>query len=312
MKSAAELEHLADIASEGYLKANTPLNDSIVKLAQDQNLNREQINRVVETANTNVYLKLFNESNNKYVEFPAADSEKIASVLNPPKDRTVNYADYQHEPAKDLLPETPLFPIEGKQAELTDMEVMKSFYKIAGMQERINNAITEVDSCFEEEFDKFAGLVKQAVLRGTPFNEIQSAVETFLNDTFIKSAMKAVHTKLAEDKVLREESKRIEKTSSVNTDHPIIKKAEELLQFKNAFLTLNEKSKQNVEQLELLKQASVGSLVESVFQHPVVFGTGAVAGGVAGILGYKKIKDIRERQMNSPLSTVPEQYKRNG
>jgi hypothetical protein len=314
MKSAAELEQIAIIATENYLAHNTSLNDSIVKLAQSNNLNREQINRVVEAANTNVYVKLFNESNNKYIEFPNADSEKIASVLNPSKEPSVIAQDYYMSPTQDKLPETKIFPtsVEVPQsAQIKEAALLRDFYKLASQRERINNALLEVDAYFEQEFDKFTSMVKQAVLKGISFEAVQTAVETVLPDSFIKSAMKTVQATLKENSVLKTDHTKFEKISSVNINHPILKKAEELLQFKKAYNTLIDKADQNVAEFEQLKQAGIGSFLLSAIKQPKGLLVGAGVGIAGGIGLYKKIRDNRERQLNSPLQAVPQEYKRN-
>lgn len=318
MKSIAELENLAGIAAEQYLKHNVPLNDSITKLAQENALNHEQVNRVVEAANTGVYVKLFNESNNKYIEFPNADSEKIATLMNPPK-KAMNIADYQQEPAAIMAEQLPIFPEASDPVASKEAAVLQDFYKLASMQERINNAIIEVETQFEREFDAFTSMVKQAVLRGTSFAEVQSAITSLLPDPFIKVAMRTVYKTLQENSVLKSEGN-FEKTGSVNTNHPLIKKAEELMAFKNALLTLSEKMEQNQTAYEQFKQANIattvgsgafGSAVKTVMSHPKLFlGTAATGAGL-GILGYKKYKTIRDQQMNSPLAAVPENYQRN-
>ena len=314
MKSVAELEQIAIIATENYLTHNTPLNESIVKLAQTNSLNREQINRVVETANTNVYVKLFNESNNKYIEFPNADSEKIASVLNPPKESTVIAQDYYTSPAQDKLTEVSIFPtdkMESQSSSIKEAALLRNFYKLAAQRERIDNALLEVDVCFEQEFDKFTSMVKQAVLKGTSFEAVQTAIESVMPDPFIKSAMKTVHATLKENRVIKVDPAKFEKTSSVNINHPILKKAEELLQFKKAYTTLIDKAGQNVEEFEQLKQAGIGNFLLSAVKQPKGLLVGAGVGVAGGIGLYKKIRDNRESQANSPLQAVPQEYKRN-
>jgi hypothetical protein len=310
MKSMVELENLANIAAEQYLKNNVALNDSIVKIAKDNALNHEQINRVVEAANTNVYVKLFNESSNKYIEFPNADSEKIASIINPPRDNSMNISDYQHEPQKQVLDNVKIFP-ETKDPEVNkEAMFLDNFYKLASTQERINNAIAEVEAGFEAEFSNFCGMVKQAVLRGTTFEEIQSAITHILPDPFIKVAMKNVYKVLVENEVIKNAGT-FTKVGSVNTKHPLVKKAEDLLEFKNTMIVLQDKAEQNINQYELFKKATDGSIFQTLMAHPKLLGGAFIGGAAAGILGYKKYKKVRDAQANSPLIATPDNYKRN-
>jgi len=315
MITSGELEKLADIAVEKYLKDNVPLNASIVKLANDNALNNEQIKRIVESANTNVYVKLYNESQNKYIEFPNADSEKIALELHPPKDMITHTgsSDYFHEPIVEKLNEN--ISIFGKQeekkAEITEQEVLREYYKLASAQERINNAIIELESCFETELSTLKNLTKQAVLQGTSFDKIVKGTATLFPDPLIKSAFRDIHKNFVIEKIASGNINDVNITASIDPDHPIVKQIEKLIQVKQAYFTVLDKQVENLEKVEKLKTASVGTVVGKVLQNPGVFAAGVGVGALGGIAGYAKIKKVRERQMNSPLNTVPQSYQRN-
>lgn len=307
--NSTELDKLADIATEAYLKNNTPLNDVIVKLAQDNALNREQINRVVETANSNVYVKLFNESKNKYIEFPNADSEKIASVLNPSKEPVHTLtSDYQHEPIAERLPETThVFTISEEPTTLKESAALREYYKLANMQERINNAASEIEAMFDVELSQFKHLIKQALLKGTSVEDVATAVEKLFPNQFIKTAMREIYKDLANANIKEFKSP----TASVDTDHPIIKQAEKLLQIKQAYFTILEKQAENLEKFEQLKTATVGTMLGKVLKNPGVLAAGVGVGAIGGIAAYKKMKKINDQQMNSPLGNIPANYQRN-
>jgi len=72
-------ESLAESAVSAFLTSQTPLNDSILKIAQDNDLNPEQIKRVVEMANTKTFLKMFKDPGKKEenVEFDVADAGDV-------------------------------------------------------------------------------------------------------------------------------------------------------------------------------------------------------------------------------------------
>ena len=70
------------------LKEGTPLQESVVKLAKDNQMNPEQIKRLVESTNTSAFLDNFKSKsgNQRMVEFDVADSSKaIESALAAPQ-----------------------------------------------------------------------------------------------------------------------------------------------------------------------------------------------------------------------------------
>tara|TARA_Y100000310_G_C20642202_1_gene794615 strand:- start:128 stop:919 length:792 start_codon:yes stop_codon:yes gene_type:complete len=72
----ADYENIAKEATEQFLSSGESLEDSIVKIAQRDRLNPEQIKRVVELANTGAFLELFKKTSgydDRMVEFAVAD-----------------------------------------------------------------------------------------------------------------------------------------------------------------------------------------------------------------------------------------------
>ena len=75
-----KFEKYAAIAANAYLENDVPLNDSIVKIAEEKELNPEQIKRVVEAANVKVFQKHFADESregHKDVDFDVADPKVI-------------------------------------------------------------------------------------------------------------------------------------------------------------------------------------------------------------------------------------------
>lgn len=70
------LQSLGKEAAESYFKDDTPLNESIRKIASDQSLTDQQIERVAHYANRSVNAELMKES--AYTEFDMADPGEIA------------------------------------------------------------------------------------------------------------------------------------------------------------------------------------------------------------------------------------------
>jgi hypothetical protein len=69
------LQSFGKEAAESYLKDDTPLNESIRKIASDQSLTDQQIERVAHYANRSVNAELMKES--AYTEFEMAEPEEI-------------------------------------------------------------------------------------------------------------------------------------------------------------------------------------------------------------------------------------------
>lgn len=78
------LELLAKTAAKRYLEERTPLNDSIRKIAEENDLNRNQIERVCEMANIATHQGLWAKTAQKEsVAFDVADSKKIVMAVKP-------------------------------------------------------------------------------------------------------------------------------------------------------------------------------------------------------------------------------------
>jgi hypothetical protein len=77
-----KLEALGTEASERYLKGEGSLNDVVTKMASDNSLEPEEILRVAESANKATFINLFETQDDKYVEFPLANSQQILKDIN--------------------------------------------------------------------------------------------------------------------------------------------------------------------------------------------------------------------------------------
>jgi hypothetical protein len=87
------LEKLAESIVTRFFNEKVALNDGVTETAQSQNLNEEQIKRLVETVNTAAFLKKFNNmadpktmNQDRVVEFETADPNAVISrMLNSAK-----------------------------------------------------------------------------------------------------------------------------------------------------------------------------------------------------------------------------------
>lgn len=96
----SKFEKYAEIAANAYLNDKIPLNDSIVKLAEEKDLNPDQIKRVVEAANVKVFQKHFSDEDregHKDVDFDVADPKVIISRVYVVKKPYDSMADVKEE-----------------------------------------------------------------------------------------------------------------------------------------------------------------------------------------------------------------------
>jgi hypothetical protein len=84
-------------AASQLINHNTPLNDTVTKIASDNSLNVDQIARVVEAANISMHTSVY--KNNAYPEFDTASLPVVASRLAMPlQDKHAQYDDYDAAP----------------------------------------------------------------------------------------------------------------------------------------------------------------------------------------------------------------------
>ncbi len=80
-------------SASALINDGVPLNSSIIKIAEQNSLNVDQVSRLVEMANISMHTSVY--QNNKYPEFEVADIQKIASTLNQvmPKIASIDHYD---------------------------------------------------------------------------------------------------------------------------------------------------------------------------------------------------------------------------
>ena len=84
MNNVLGADNYVKIAEEivsDFLEKKSDLNSGILKVAEDMDLNPDQIKRLVEQANTQTFLKMFGdkEVKDKNIDFDVADPKKILS-----------------------------------------------------------------------------------------------------------------------------------------------------------------------------------------------------------------------------------------
>jgi hypothetical protein len=334
MFTTAELDSYVSQAAHDYLKGGIALNTSIEKIASQHGLNRDQISRVVEGANTEVYVQLFNQTTDKYVSFDNADAEKIASVIfSTEKTAEILGDDYEVAPAQEILQEK-VATLEEVPLEKTPTELENELHKLAGVDDRLYDSLYEVDVRFQEREREMYSLVKQAVLSGTPFGDISKAVSVAYDSPIVVSVMSDVQEKLAEE--IYPSKLALEATShgSVNREHPILKIAGALISDANEFVVLQNKRVDVEIEVEKIASGVETKYLANVWRalqrgkavalrkHAAVPAAPSVMSGVkkglligglgfAGGMGFKThIDNVKTTQDNMPMGQIPPRYVR--
>lgn len=81
-KTAAQLQDLGLEVGDSYLLDSVPLDVGVTKVAQNHDLEPEEIRRVCEFANQGVYAALWKQAEKKTIEFDRADPEHVLEKLN--------------------------------------------------------------------------------------------------------------------------------------------------------------------------------------------------------------------------------------
>ena len=181
MNNPYDLEKLGKDAAQQYVTNNVALNDSILKTAEAQNLNRQQINRVVEAANVDAYLHLIKAAEDKYVDFPLADSKEIYSRLTVNEDSpSPTSDDYDTPPTKTASYDFFDFDAEFEKtanAKLRYGSLKKEASDIEGKCQYIYDQSELTRGEFTNNYDKLWSLTKQAVLQGENINNVLEIVK---------------------------------------------------------------------------------------------------------------------------------------
>jgi hypothetical protein len=312
-------------AAKEYLTAGTALNTSIEKIASEHGLNRDQVNRVVEAANTEVYVQMFNQSPDKYIQFDSADSEKIAEKLfGVEKTSQFPDDDYQDAPiARILQEEYPMEKVAEVETNTTNTDSLHEYYKLAALESRLGQSMDEVEMHYQNDVSVLASMIKQAVLGGASFGDIQKALFTVYDDPVVKININEMQEKLAAEFYPRKLNMTINEVGTVNMENSIVKQAGLLLKHAQEFKSLKSKHAEAHSELighlktsEKLGLTGAAKLASAPQQAAAVAKTGlGLKGGAAlalgsaavGAYGADKVRKTREQQgiMRGQMRNTP-------
>lgn len=314
-----QIEYFGKEVAKTYIEEGTDLNNTITKIAEEHALNRYEIERIVEAANTNTYLSMFSNLDDKYIEFPVADAEKVAEYLQPSSPGN-DFSDYNEPPEKDYA-EIPIFPVEGAEKTSsvqdenpfsTDKLHFRQRAKYA--EQQLIDKISLAENAFSEETENLYQLVKQAVLAGTRFGHVKVAMEQHSPGIFTEKFSEIAKERLKEENRKLDLSDVDEKLGTVNKNNEILQQINKLAIIYGEAIDYNEKlASFGTQMLRRLGAGIAGTTRGAIrfgkkHQGITMFGGTAVAAGTAGV-AYKAGKTKAEYEL-SAIRTIPERYKK--
>ena len=188
MRTGIELEQLGkDMAKDFISSSESSLTESLAKCAATHQLNRQQLNRVAESANVETYLSLIDNTDDKYIEFDLADP-KIAFDNTSQKEKEASLFDDYHTPPMEVEIES-VFDLyrsmsnmeeQEKVSEVkqTESEARRKAQELEGTLTFIRNHLDEAAAEGETIFSRLEYFTKQAVLEGEPFKNLQHVLSS--------------------------------------------------------------------------------------------------------------------------------------
>ena len=297
----SQLDYFGKEAAQRYLESNESLTDSIVKIASDNNLNRAQINRVVETANTSTYLSLFKTAEEKYIEFPVADAEKVAQALNIIPGNPEVLGDYDAPPIQQLT-HIDIFPVsedtEEKTASVNETERLRNYQTTKYALNQIMEKMAQLSGTFSEETSDLRYLIKEAVLTGQSLGHIKVAMEQYLPGKLTEVLFKDIKDNLG---ILNPNMSIPEKVAEVNSENKILKK------LKTIHDTTSEYEKYAGIATAIGKGVTTLAKGLGFFVKRPKLTAGIAGVGIAGAAGYTA--GVRNTEAkNSAFNVVPKKY----
>jgi hypothetical protein len=251
---------LALRAKSSYLEGGQELNDSIEKIAREENLSSEQIKRVCEKANEATFLDLFEKTADKNFKFPLADSGEVIGRVykeDAPREK-VAYEAYGTSRAADMekAASESTLGLMGISADDISDEIDDSFTKQAFKEESVVRAKEKELICREMIKEAEYGMAellvsinqdyRQAINEGMHDDAIKIACQAVFGDSFDKELDKIASDIPDEVRVLS--GAYFEKVASY--DDIVVNDRHEFIQKIAAYLKLKETRKELLANVE--------------------------------------------------------------
>ena len=249
--SAETLELLGKQAAAMFLEEHVPLTDGVVKLAsQYENITPEQVKRVVEHANTSVYLTYHGNdkvagAGSSYPQFTLADPKAAMSKLSHSGERS---AEVRTSSAYGRSPEKAKLSSASRDQALADLfghkpvkerhftkesavaEVMNAKGDLTSLKDQLESSAQHFDILHKTASAEYYDTVKRHLLGGDDFAGVLVAARSIgLSSEKTAAVLKPVVEQLLLEKVakpdaLKEGIQKLEKLAHriVNNEHPLV------------------------------------------------------------------------------------------
>jgi hypothetical protein len=276
--SPERLETFAKIASKRFIEENVPLNDSVAKIAQENDLNSHSVERVCEMANLQTHAALLPTEPEKRASFafPLADAKKVASCLAPcPSHGSKMVSDFARPPrgpaAGGGRSMADLFGVSGQAHDGFQIpekkKIIVMIQKKASQRSRMRDQmLKEAMLCETAELGVHKA-VKQSVMQGDTLEDIHdyachaglgdlsaetlSKTASLLNQQFLISdeALEKIAFEAREELIDRNVPVRV-----INGRNPIIASLDALKKYRDNCYTIRDGLMGLEQDIEILKQ----------------------------------------------------------
>ena len=270
-----KLVRLAEEAANESISSHTELNDVIAAITKRENLNRLQIQRLVEESNTIAYNKRYDKlrgSHDRRISFPIASLEGVIEVLGfaaPPEITNPNLSTGG--------------PGEGEISKAASVQIESS---------PIHNPHSKVRDHYERQLEKTASLPKKETAQAEQRQqkEKKSAIFKIANSIVMserqyKNGNEIYNTLLSDVSLTEEDKESISKTASTIAEH-LVKTRRSRPGF---MVTLKQNSMEKVAdhilgEYSLLKEAEDSPKVKEITIHPT-----------QGIADFSQLVDLAKK-----------------
>lgn len=233
-ESSEHLMLLAKRAAGMYISKDAKsLTEAVQKSLKHEDLNEDQMRRVVEMTNQAAWKEMF--QTDRQVNFEPADASSVVSSFSEePTEVSPISMDYQTDPTPavpevDLEKEFGISVSDDYEKLNPDLPAQEEVAKAAAAVDASRHAVNTMERSLPELAEGFFHQVKQAyVLEGHPITKIAKAVSAATDANFSGSVMKSAADRLVDQGIRFSLEK--EKTASaesviINTDHDLIQTA---------------------------------------------------------------------------------------
>lgn len=280
MKNSIELDLLGKTLAKDFITFNKPLQTGLEKIAVQQNLTRDEIRRVAETANIETYLGIYDKSADKYIEFNLADANAAIAGLNKTASLEDNVSEDENSTGfEDIEDNTvSIFGVHQEEIKSSTREKLAEVEEAKFKVNRIQDEADILDLEFALKLDKVHHLLKQAALSGETFGDICVVIKTasenlgdmLIND--IKKDLKNTAPFLDVEKVAN-----FNEILAVYNDTPVFKSVLELENIYN-----------KLEELQKEAEVAINNYNGLVDEDTESFGLTKIAGFATRVVNFVK------------------------